>query len=154
MYFLVVIVLMIALPVLSTYADYVWLDGGLPVIVLTGRWFVFWSGGVRLVLAGLRQFFQPQFTSRESFGLTNDDALPLVRELGIANFATGIVGMASLAKPGVVLPIAISVAIFLGIAGLRHAIDGGRTKNETIAMVTDLFVSAVLIVYVGSAALR
>jgi hypothetical protein len=149
MYVLTVLLLMVLLPVASIYADHASLGAAMPMTMVIGKWFVFWSGGARLVFAGLRQFFQPQFTSREIFGLTSDDALPIVRELGVANFAVGVVGMASLANPSFVLPVGISAAIFYGIAGVRHLVDGGRTSNETIAMITDLFVSAMLALYVG-----
>jgi hypothetical protein len=61
-------------------------------------------------------------------GLTGDDALPFVCELGIANFATGVVGTASRAVPSFVLPTAISAWIFCGVAGVRHL--GGQRQNE------------------------
>jgi hypothetical protein len=35
--------------------------------------------GVRLALAGLRQYFDPRFTAEQIFEIHNDDALPLVR---------------------------------------------------------------------------
>jgi hypothetical protein len=73
-----------------------------------------------------------------------------VRELGVANFATGVVGMASLGMPGFVLPVAISAGIFYGVAGILHFAESDRTRNENIAMVSDLFVFLVLAAYVGS----
>ncbi|HSZ21764.1 MAG TPA: DUF6790 family protein, partial [Candidatus Sulfotelmatobacter sp.] len=109
-----------ALPVGSIYVEYSYLHSTAPLMLLVGKWFVFWSAGVRLLLAGLRQFFQPRFTAEQILGIKSDDALPLVRELGAANFATGVVGIASLAKPSFTLPVAIAAAIFYGIAGIRH----------------------------------
>jgi hypothetical protein len=38
------------------------------MIFLVGHWFVFWGVGIRLGLAGLRQFLQPSFTARDIFG--------------------------------------------------------------------------------------
>ena len=72
---------------------------------LAGRWFVFWGVGVRLGLAGLRQFFQPGFTAKEIFHIGGDEALPLVRELGVANVATAAVGLLSLVFPSFTLPV-------------------------------------------------
>jgi hypothetical protein len=118
-------------------------------MLLVGKWFVFWSAGVRLLLAGLRQFLQPRFTAEQIFGYKGDDALPLVQELGVANFATGVVGVVSLARPAFVLPVAIAATIFYGIAGVRHAVERTRTRNETIAMVSDLFAFLVLGAYVA-----
>src|SRR6516164_5303 len=99
MYFLSVLLLMLVLPAGSIYVEHVYLRSTAPLMSLIGKWFVFWSAGVRLFLAGLRQLFQPRFTSEQIFGIKTDDALPLVRELGIANFGTGVVGIISLAKP-------------------------------------------------------
>ena len=150
MYFTVVFLLMLVFPLGSIGAEYAHFHGAVPLLPLMGKWFVFWSVGIRLFLAGVRQFFQPRFTAEQIFGITSDDALPLVRELGAANFATGIVGMASLGVPGFVLPVAISAGIFYGVAGIRHVAESDRTRNENIAMVSDLFVFLVLAVYVGS----
>jgi hypothetical protein len=147
MYVLTVILLMLVLPAGSIYLEH--LHGAAPLMLLVGKWFVFWSAGVRLFLAGLRQFFQPRFTSEQIFGIKSDDALPLVRELGIANFATGVVGLASLLQPGFVLPVAIASGIFYGIAGIRHTATSHRTGNETIAMISDLFIFLVLAAYVA-----
>jgi len=80
--------------------------------------------------------------------------LPVVRELGVANFATGVVGIASLAKFEFVLPVAIVAAIFYGVAGIRHVAEKGKTANENIAMVSDLFVFLVFAAYIGFVAIR
>jgi hypothetical protein len=66
----------------------------------------------------------------------------------VANFATGVVGIVSLAMPGFVMPVAISAGIFYGIAGLRHFAERDRNRNETIAMISDLFVFVILAVYI------
>jgi hypothetical protein len=141
---------MLALPVGSIYVEYSYLHSTAPLILLVGKWFVFWSAGVRLLLAGLRQFFQPRFTAEQILGIKSDDALPLVRELGAANFATGVVGIASLAKPSFTLPVAIAAAIFYGIAGIRHVAGSDRTRNENIAMISDLFVALILALYLAA----
>jgi len=147
MYFLSVILLMAAFPLGSIAAEHSYFHSAVPLPLLVGKWFVFWSAGVRLSLAGLRQIFQPSFTSRQIFGIESNDALPIVRELGVANLATGIVGLVSLAKPGFVLPVALAAAIFYGIAGIRHLTDFGRTGNQTIALVSDLFAALVFAAY-------
>lgn len=150
MYLIIVVLSMLVLPIGSIWAERAYLNADAPLMLLVGKWFVFWSVGVRFFLAGLRQFFQPRFTSEEIFGLRSDDALPLVRELGIANLASGAVGLMSLARPGFVLPAAISAAIFYGLAGIRHVMHGGRGANQNIAMISDLFVFLVLGAYVVS----
>ena len=92
----------------------------------------------------MRQVLQPRFTARQILGIEGDEVLLVVRELGIANFAAGVVGVASLARPDFVLPAAISAAIFYGAAGIGHVAERHRSANGTIAMVSDLFVGAVL----------
>lgn len=76
-----------------------------------------------------------------------------MRELGIANFATGVVGVASLARPDFVLPVAIAAAVFYGIAGVHHLSEHGRNANPTIAMTSDLLAALIFAAYVGYVAL-
>ena len=149
MYVAIVALTMVILPAVSIVAGHA-LDPAAAWLLLAGRWFVFWSVGVRLTLAGTRQFFQPAFTAREIFHL-GDDALPIVRELGVANVATGVVGLLSLAAPSFTLPVAISAAIFYGAAGFRHALERDRSRNETVAMSSDLFAFVVLTLFVVGA---
>ena len=147
MYLTVILLTMLVLPTGSMLAEH--LHHPAPWLLLAGKWFVFWSVGVRLMLAGIRQFVQPSFTAEQIFGTKSPDVLPLIRELGIANIATGVVGLLSLWMPGFTLPVAISAGIFYGVAGVRHALEQHRSSNETIAMISDLFVFAVLATYVG-----
>lgn len=153
MYIAIVALTMLLLPMASVGAEAAFHPAA-PLMFLVGKWFVFWGVGVRLALAGLRQFFQPTFTAREIFDMKSDEALILVRELGVANFGTGLVGLLSLLAPSFVMPVAISAGIFYGVAGVRHGLHRGRSLNETIAMVSDLGLSLVLAAFVASTALR
>ena len=150
MYVVIVALTMFLLPTASVLIQHAQQPDA-SIVFLVGRWFVFWGVGVRLGLAGLRQFLQPAFTAREIFHMTGDEALPLVRELGVANSATGLVGLLSLTLPGFILPVSISAGVFYGVAGVRHLAERGRSFNETVAMVSDLFLAAVLAVCVGAA---
>jgi hypothetical protein len=152
MYLAVVLLTMLVLPVGAIGIDH-GSAPGTPLMLLVGKWFVFWSAGLRLLLAGLRQFFQPRFTAHEIFGLEDDHALPLVRELGVANFATSVVAILSLAWPSFRLPVAIAAGIFFGIAGIRHALEPARSRNQIVAMVSDLFAAMVFAAYLGWVAL-
>jgi uncharacterized protein DUF6790 len=147
MYLAVVFLTMFALPVGSILVEHSLLHSAAPVMALVGKWFVFWATGVRLALAGLRQYFEPRFTAEEIFGVRNDGALPFVRELGIANFAIGTVGVLSLLRPDFVAPVALAATIFYGAVGFRHAAQPGRNAKETIAMASDLFAFLVLGAY-------
>jgi hypothetical protein len=152
LYLAVVALTMFLLPLASIAMDHGF-HPETPLIWLFGKWFVFWGVGVRLALAGARQVMQPTFTAREIFHMENSDALPLVRELGIANFATGVIGLASLIAPSFVLPVAISAGIFYGVAGVRHVVERNRSRNEMVAMASDLCIFAVLAVFVGASIL-
>ena len=152
MYIAVVALTMLILPVLSIFIDH-GLHPDPPIVLLVGRWFVFWGVGVRLALAGLRQFFQPEFTAKQIFQSSSPDVLPLVRELGVANFSASVVALLSLGMPSFVLPAAISAGIFYGVAGVRHIMGRHRSRNENVAMVSDLLMSAVLI-FVAAYCLR
>ena len=149
MYFVSVLLLTIVLPLASLALDYFLLHRPLPLTALLGRWFVFWAGGVRLFAAGLKQFFQPEFTAKQIFHMRTDEALPVVREVGIGNIAIGTAGIVSLWKPSFVLPIAIVGAIFYGIAGIVHLREKDKSRNENVAMATDLWVSFVLVAYLA-----
>jgi hypothetical protein len=151
MYFLSILFLMGILPVGSIAAEYLYHAS--PLLPLVGKWFVFWGAGIRLTLAGARQIFQPRFTAEKIFQTKSEAVLPFVSELGVANLAHGIVGLAVLFRTDFILPVALMAAIFYGVAGIRHASDGPRSGNQNIAMVSDLLISLVYLAY-SVAALR
>ncbi len=142
-YILIVCLTMLVLPVASILFELG--AGQFPLLWLVGKWFVFWAVGVRLLLAGLRQYFQPAFTSRDIMGIEQPEAHVLVRELGGANLASGIVGLASIAMPTFVLPAAIGAGIFYAVAALEHVRSAHRGTNETVAMVSDIFIAVILL---------
>jgi hypothetical protein len=143
MYVAVVLLFMLILPAAAVLIE-MGQPGALPLMMLVGKWFVFWAVGARLATAGVRQYLQPAFTATEIFHMESAEAMPLVRELGVANFAVGVVALSSLWRPDFTLPLAIVAAIFYGVAGIRHAFEADKSRNEWIAMVSDLFIAAVL----------
>lgn len=151
MYIVGVILLMVVLPLLSIGNDRYIHHASTPLMLLAGKWFVFWAAGIRQSIAGLSQFFRPRFTVEGIFGIQSAEAFPFVRELGIANFAIGTVGVLSIVQSSFVLPIAIVAAIFFGFAGIRHITDKPKGIKQSLALITDLFVSLVLIGYIAYA---
>ena len=122
------------------------MEAGLrPDMAVTGKWFVFWMVGARLFAAGLRQILQPRYTARSILAIDGDANLVVVRELGFANLALGIGGIATLAAPSWTPPMALVGGIFYAAAGIQHALHGGRNRMQSFAMVTDLFAAAVLL---------
>jgi len=150
MYYFIVLAFMFVLPILSIGADAV--VGGMPVtFALVGKWFVFWAVGWRLLLAGIKQIVQPAYTAREILGLKSDESLILVRELGFANVAMGVLGVASLFMPPWQLGAALVGAVFYGLAGANHVRQPHRNRMENIAMISDLFIAALLLVVCSGA---
>ena len=149
MYLLMVIALTAVLPIASIVIDLAYPGGGRPIFVV-GEWFVFWAVGVRLFLAGVKQVKNPEFTARTIFDIKEPAALVVVQELGFANLSIGTLGVLSLANQQWVVPAAIVGGLFYGLAGIKHLLKGGRKRLENIAMVSDLFVFAVLAAFLGA----
>ncbi len=145
MYYAVVACLMFLFPAASIAAEAT-MYGVTFDFPLIGRWFVLWSVGVRLALAGLRQIVQPMYTARVILGVHGEDSLILVRELGFANLAIGAIGLVSFLRPEWQLAGALAGGIFYVLAGVNHLVRRGRNRLENVAMVSDLFVGLILLV--------
>lgn len=141
MYFLMISLLMLVLPLASIFNE----AGLRPDLAVTGKWFVFWMVGVRLFAAGLRQILQPRYTAEKILGIQGDANLVVVRELGFANLALGIGGIATLLAPSWTAPLALVGGIFYAAAGFQHTMQSARNRIENFAMVTDLFAAFVLL---------
>src|SRR5271166_4609900 len=59
MYLVSVILLLLVFPAASVAVELAWSPHGARIMPLIGRWYVFWAGGIRLFIAGLRQVLQP-----------------------------------------------------------------------------------------------
>ena len=147
MYLAIVILTMFVLPVTSMGLEHFHSHGAASWMMLAGKWFLFWGVGVRTSGAGIRQCLQPQFTARQIFRLKTDEALPIVREHGIGNFAVGAAGVMSLWVHGFIVPVALIAAIAYGAWGVLHVASKARNMNENIAMVSDIWLAAVLAAY-------
>jgi Na+/phosphate symporter len=64
-----------------------------------------------------------------------------------------LLGAASLFQPNWVVPAALVGCIFFGLAGLKHLTQPSRNRSETIAMLSDIGISAVLAIYLVARAL-
>lgn len=146
MYFVVIALFMLVLPVACIAAEYSLLHTSADLIALTGKWFTFWGVGMRLGIAGLRQAFNPAFTARDIFEIEEPAAQQIVRELGFANLALGLLGLLSL-LPGWTPPAALAGAVFFALAGWKHTKAGERNATRTVAMISDIFVALVLAFY-------
>jgi len=147
-YYLTVILLMFVLPVGSALLELSVFQGAHGFVRVFGRWFVFWAMGVRLLLAGIRQVFQPRFTAQTILGTKSEDSLHVVQELGFANMSMGAIAVLSFPFGAWVMPSAIAGCLFYGLAGARHVVQKNKNALENTAMVSDLFIFVVLAAYV------
>ena len=148
MYFVLVILLLLIFPVASVTTEAALTRHTVSIIFLTGRWFVFWAVGVRLFLAGARQVIQPQFTAEEIFGVHEHGSFAIVREVGFANLAMGLLGTCSIFRIDWIVPAAMVGGIYYGLAGMGHIFQKGKNAKEYVAMISDGFVFLVLLVFV------
>jgi hypothetical protein len=118
---------------------------------LVQKWFVFWAVGVRLSLAGLRQIVQPGYTAKVILSLKGEEALFVVRELGMANLSIGLVGLVSLVASSWQAAGALAGVVFYGLAGVNHARHSERGRLQNMAMISDLLIATVLLVALASA---
>jgi hypothetical protein len=147
MYFASVILLLVVLPVASIFAE-VFLSHHAMSMALVGRWFVFWGVGVRLLLAGVRQVLQPRFTAKEIFGIDDPGSFAIVREVGFANLSMGLLGVCTLFRGDWLVPAAVVSGLYYGLAGTGHVFSQERNAKEYLAMISDGFIFAVLLVFV------
>lgn len=143
MYLLMIVVLMLVLPAASVVIEYA-VAGGPDIVLLIGKWFVFWAGGIRLLLAGVRQIAQPEFTAATIFESHDLGTQKVVQELGFSTLSIGVVSALVLLRPGFMLPAAIAAGLFYGLAGFKHIANTGKNTHELAATASDLFIFAVL----------
>ncbi len=153
MYFVVIALFMLILPVASIAAEYLWLHTSADLVLLTGKWFAFWGVGMRLGLSGARQAFNPTFTARDVFEIDDERVNPIVRELGFANLSLGLLGLLAL-LPGWATPAALAGGLFFALAGWKHVVASERSITRSVAMVSDASVALVLTAYLVLVALR
>ena len=153
MYFLVIAIFMLILPVLSIAAEFSWLHTSSDLIELMGKWFAFWGVGMRLGIAGVRQAFNPAFTAQDVFEIDDPRVFPIVRELGFANLALGLLGLLAV-FPHWTTPAALAGGLFFALAGWKHVTAKDRNLTRTVAMASDLFIALVLAAYLGLSLFR
>ena len=149
MYYTIVVLFMFLLPTSSLLVELFVFRSSLNVFLLVGKWFTFWGVGGRLLLAGLRQAIQPRFTAENILGIKSKGALQVVQELGFGNISIGAIGILSILSGSWVMPAAIAGCMFYGFAGFRHVVKPGRNGLENTALVSDLFIFAVLLLYIA-----
>lgn len=146
MYIAAVSLFMFILPIVSVVIDAFALKNPLPLIVIIGKWFVFWAVGVRLFTAGVRQIAKPNLTTEGILGIKDKASWVLARELGFYNLAVGLSGVIALWAVTWRPAVAFVAGLFLLLAGLQH-VTKKRNFEENIAMYSDIIIALVLFVY-------
>jgi hypothetical protein len=146
LYLVSVLLFMLILPVASILVQTLVQSSPLNWLLI-GKWFVFWVVGVRLFTAGIRQVAKPEFTAREIFHLEGEESFVVIRELGFANICMGLLGILSLLKVEWCQLAAIGGGLYFGLAGLLHIIKKPVSTNETIALVSDLYIFVLMALY-------
>lgn len=147
MYVVIVLLQTVVLPLLFGVIEMVARPGD-DIVLVFGKWFLFWGVGTRLVLAGAFQVTHPEFTVRNILGAPDASAAQIAQELGFANLAMGIVAVVATFVPDWWAAAAIPGGLYLGQAGLRHVRKPGKDREEVVATWTDLLVAAAMAVFV------
>jgi hypothetical protein len=143
-----IVLLLLVFPVASIAIEGFVSGHAWDLLFITGKWFVFWAVGIRLLVAGVRQVVQPQFTAKEIFGIQESGSFVIVRELGFANLSMGLLGIFSLFRGEWIVPAAIVGGLYYGLAGMGHLFRKSKNSKEYVAMVSDIFVFLILVVFV------
>lgn len=146
MYIISVTFLLLVIPIVSIVVEQVVFHTAL-TFLLIGKWFTFWSVGVRLLLAGLRQVKQPEYTAKEILGIKTNEVNIVVRELGFANISSGILGISSLFLPAWLLPAALIGGLYYGLAGVQHILKKEKNSLEQFATYSDLIIALFLLIF-------
>lgn len=154
MYLLIIIATLFVLPVACILFEMTVVSGDAGLMVLVGKWFVFWAGGIRLLLAGMMQIFKPEYTAQKIFDIKDREAFKIVAELGFGNVSIGTICALSILFPAWVTPAALASGLFYGLAGGQHVLNQGRSQKENVALISDLGISAVLALFLVWTALQ
>jgi hypothetical protein len=141
LYLFSAVVLPLAAPALFVAYD---LGRGAALMGALAKWFAFWAVGVRLGLAGLRQALNPRFTAETIFGVKDVAAFPIVREVGMANLSFAALGLASFFVAAWRPAALLAGGVYFGLAAAGHIGHKPATKNETVALTTDILVFVAL----------
>jgi hypothetical protein len=144
MYYVMIALLMFVAPVVSIVGELAVVQNPAELVILVGKWFIFWGVGVRLFTAGLKQVSQPSFTA-SIMKIKSKDSYIVIRELGFANLAIGTVALSIAFNTEWIVPAAIAGAIFYGAAGLQHVTKKPATTMEAVALASDLFMALVCV---------
>jgi len=151
-YIVLVVLFMLVLPALSVIHERYFLGSHAGLLLLIGKWFVFWGVGVRVGFAGVHQAINPRYTAETLLGLKTSEPWLVVRELGFANMALGAIALGSVLAHNWLMPAALAGGLFYGLAGINHLATKSRNRLQNVAMLSNLYACGVLCAYLAAAA--
>jgi hypothetical protein len=149
-YLILNILLLFIFPAMSVLAEVI-IEKESPDWLLIGKWFIFWAVGIRLFTAGIKQSSNPEFTAVKIFHMKTAESFVVIRELGFANIALGVMGILSVINSNWRILAAVIGGLFFGLAGLQHLFKKPDSRNELIAMFYDITVLLVVLIYLFAA---
>lgn len=142
-YFIMVVSFMLVFPCLSIIIEsdkiFSW--------TLIGKWFIFWGVGVRLLLTGIKQVLNPKYTAEEILGIKEKESYLVIKELGFSNVCFGIGGVLSIINNHWLPIVGIIGGLYYAFAGILHIFNKKRKLNENIAMISDMGISFIILLY-------
>ena len=147
-YLILNVSLLFILPVFSVISECI-IEKESPDWMLIGKWFIFWAVGIRLFTAGIKQSSNPEFTATKIFHMKTAESFVVIRELGFANIALGVMGILSVINNNWRILAAVIGGLFFGLAGLQHLFKKPDSRNELIAMLYDIAVLLVIVFYLA-----
>lgn len=114
-------------------------------VLLFSKWFIFSAGGLRLLIAGIKQIVDPAFTAKQVFHIQGSESLPIVRELGFANVCMGSLGVLSLFAAQWRMAAAFTCGLYFLFAALGHLAKKPAGPNERLALWSDVLIAVGLV---------
>ena len=142
------ILLLFILPLLSIVSEFI-LEKETLDWTLIGKWFIFWAIGIRLFTAGIKQSSNPEYTAGKIFNMKSSESFVVIRELGFANIALGVMGILSVINSNWRILAAITGGLFFGLAGIQHLFKKPDSRNELIAMLYDIIVLLIILLFLA-----
>ena len=147
-YIISIFVMIFVLPVLSFSIEELVSKNEINDLASIGKWFIFYTAGIRLFIAGIKQITNPAFTAKAIFHFTGTESFAIIKELGFANVCAGLVGIISLFIPAWRIVSAFSSGLYYGFAGFGHLAKKSASTNERFALITDIIVFVLFVCYV------
>lgn len=140
-----IITFFVIIPVLMIIFEQFFFSNSFSFFELSLKWFVFSGVGLRLGSSGIKQIVDPGFTATAIFGIKDEKAYALVKEIGFANVSFSLIALLSIVFATFRIPAAISGGTYFLLAGLLHVFKEKGSEKEIFAMVSDLCIATILL---------